>query len=159
MTKAVFAGSFDPFTLGHVSVVERAAVIFDHVYLAVAENAAKQYWFSVSERVKLAQASVAHLPNVEVVPVSGLLANWCASQGVTVIVKGVRGSVDFEYELPQAVINRSLAPVETVFFAADPQVAHISSSLVKELARLGGNIENLVSKPVFDALNRKLEAN
>lgn len=158
MTKAVFAGSFDPITLGHINVIERAAQIFHHVYVAVAENSSKQYWFTTSQRIALAEESLGHLENVEVVPVSGLLSHWCLRTGTTVIVKGIRGSVDFEYELPQAVINRSLAPVETVFLATAPQVAHISSSLVKEVATLGGNVENLVSKPVLAALNRRIKA-
>ncbi|MCS4484513.1 pantetheine-phosphate adenylyltransferase [Gleimia sp. 6138-11-ORH1] len=159
MTKAIVPGSFDPLTNGHADVIARASQMFTKVYVGVAHNSAKNYWFTLEERIALAKESLKQFPNVEVVAVEGLLAAWCAAHEVKVIVKGLRSGQDFEYEYPQAVLNADLAAVETVFLPSNPQLGHISSSIVKELVSYGGNVENLVSKTVFAALKRRLETN
>lgn len=159
MANALIPGSFDPVTNGHLDVISRASLLFDTVYVGVAHNSAKNYWFTLAERIELIEASLPSLPNVVVVAVEGLLINWCAAHDVSVIVKGLRSGSDFEYELPQAVLNGDLGKIETIFLPAKPHLGHVSSSIVKEVARYGGNAENLVSKPVIAALKRRLETN
>ncbi|WP_103063516.1 pantetheine-phosphate adenylyltransferase [Actinomyces qiguomingii] len=158
MTLAVYPGTFDPITLGHIDVVRRAGTLFDHVILGVARNVAKDAsrLFSVEERAELARAALADLPGVEVAVIPGLLADFCARRGADAIVKGLRNGSDFDTEIPMALVNRELGGPETFFLAAAPTHAHVSSSLVKEVARHGGDISALVPTEVAAALARAL---
>lgn len=148
-------GSFDPVTLGHLDVVRRAADLFDEVVVAVATNAAKRPLLPAAQRVALAGAAVAGLPRVRVAEVPGLLVDFCRGVGATAIVKGLRSGGDYDAELPMAWMNRHLG-VETVFLPADPAVAHIASSLVKDVARHGGPIEELVPPGVAEVVRAAL---
>lgn len=154
---AVCPGSFDPITLGHVDVIERAARLFDRVFVGVATNSSKSPLFSVEDRIRLATESVKHLDNVEVVEVPGLLVDFCVSVGASAIVKGIRGASDFDAEMPMALMNQHLTGVETIFLQARPQVAHIASSLVKDVMRFGGEVADMVSAPVFEAMTSAME--
>lgn len=151
---AVFPGSFDPMTLGHVDVAARAVTMFDRVVIAVARNAAKvgRYLFDDDERLALARSSVSHLEGVEVGLVTGLLAQYCQQIGASAIIKGLRSGTDLDAELPMALVNRDLGGPETVFLVAAPTRGHVSSSLVKDVARHGGDVSNLVAPEVASAL-------
>jgi pantetheine-phosphate adenylyltransferase len=154
---AVYAGTFDPVTYGHLDVAERAAHVFDHLTLAVAEDPRKTLLFSVAERLELAQGSVAHLPNVEVVPFGGLLVDWARARGIQTLIRGLRAFSDFEYEFQMALTNRKLAPdMETLFLMPNEDYSYVSSSMVREIAALGGDVEKFVPPPVAAALKRKL---
>ncbi len=155
---AVCPGSFDPLTLGHVDVVRRARGMFDEVVVGIAVNSAKAPLLSGQERVRLARAVFAHDPGVRVEPVPGLLADFVREQGAHAIVKGLRGGADFDGELPMALMNRHLTGVETVFVVGDPALAHVASSLVKDVARFGGQIEDLVPPAVAAAVLAALAA-
>lgn len=150
---AVCPGSFDPITLGHLDVIERAATIFDRVFVGVATNSAKNPLFTVEQRLALAADSVRHLENVEVVEVPGLLVDFCTSVGAAVIVKGIRGASDFDAETPMALMNQHLTGVETIFMNARPHVAHIASSLVKDVMRFGGEVADMVTEQVHAAMH------
>ncbi|MCD2197100.1 pantetheine-phosphate adenylyltransferase [Actinomycetospora endophytica] len=154
--KAVCPGSFDPVTLGHVDVVRRAAAMFDEVVVAVAVNPNKQGTFSVDERRELIAGAVGDLPNVSTAAFTGLLVDWCREQGVGVIAKGLRSDTDYAYELPMAQMNRHLTGVDTVFLTADPAHTFVSSSLVKEVARGGGDVSAFLTPGVLEALTRRL---
>ncbi|MBD8080663.1 pantetheine-phosphate adenylyltransferase [Cellulosimicrobium arenosum] len=158
MTTAVCPGSFDPITLGHLDIVRRAASLFDDVVVAVAHNAAKDALLGPDERVVLARSAVsaAGLENVRVDVVPGLLVDFCRSVGATVVVKGLRGGADYDAELPMALMNRHLAGVETVFVAGDVALAHVASSLVKDVARHGGPVDDLVPDGTGDAVRAAL---
>ena len=158
MTLAVYPGSFDPMTKGHLDVVSRARTLFDGVVVAVAHNAAKagHYLFDVETRLNLARQAVAHLPGVEVDLVPGLLADYCRQRGATAIVKGLRNGTDLDSEVPMALLNRDLGGPETVFLVAAPAHAHVSSSLVKDVARHGGDVSALVPDVVLPALQHRL---
>lgn len=157
MTVALCPGSFDPPTNGHVDVVERAAAVFEHVVVAVVENPSKAPMFSAEERVGLLRASLRHVRNVEVAAFSGLLVDFAESRGVDVIVKGLRAVSDFDYELQMAQMNRSLRGVETLFMPTNPEWSYLSSSLVREVAKLGGSVDELVPPPVAAALKEILQ--
>jgi pantetheine-phosphate adenylyltransferase len=149
----VCPGSYDPVTLGHADVIERAAALWDEVVVAVLHNPAKRGTFAVEERVDLLGRALAHLPTVRIEPFGGvLLVDVCRDVGAQAIVKGLRGDTDFAYELPMALMNRHLTGVETVFLAGDPAYAHVSSSLVKEVAAYGGDVSGLVPPEVNDRL-------
>jgi pantetheine-phosphate adenylyltransferase len=154
---AVCPGSYDPVTSGHVDVVRRATALFDEVVVAVLANPAKAGLFSLDERVDLLRASLTDLPGVRVDAVGGgLLVDYCRSVGAAAVVKGVRSATDVAYELPMALMNRHLTSVETVFLPGDPAFAHVSSSLVKEVASYGGDVRGLVPDPVLPRLLGKL---
>jgi len=153
---AVFPGSFDPFTLGHLDVTRRAARLFASVVIGVAVNSSKKPLLDVGARLELARAATAELPNVRVEPVPGLLVDFCRDAGADAIVKGLRGGADFDAETPMALMNRHLAGVETVFVIGDPALAHIASSLVKDVARFGGTIDDLVPAGVADRVHAAL---
>ncbi len=157
VTIAVSPGSFDPLTLGHVDVIERALKVFDEVIVAVAVNSAKQPLLSLEQRLDIARTALADFPRVRVEPVDGLLVDFCQRVGAVAVVKGLRGGADFDAELPMALMNRHLVGVETMFIVGDQNLAHIASSLVKDVARHGGRIDDLVprgvAKRVFEALN------
>ena len=154
---AVCPGSFDPVTSGHVDVVRRAATLFDEVVVAVLANPAKTGLFPIEERVELIRAALdgEHGVRVETVP-GGLLVDYCRSVGAAAIVKGVRSGNDYAYELPMARMNRHLTGIETVFLPADPAFEHVSSSLVKEVAGLGGDVAGLVPDAVLPRLLARL---
>ncbi len=148
---AVCPGSFDPMTNGHLDVVERAAAQLDRVVVAVLENPRKaaSALFTVDERIELIESATAHLGNVEADRFGGLLVDYCTERGIGVIVKGLRAVSDFEYELQMAQMNMRLAGVETLFLPTSPDWSFVSSSLVKEVARYGGDVEGLVPDAVL----------
>ncbi len=155
--RALCPGSYDPVTHGHLDVIARATALYDEVIVAVLHNPAKQGVFDVEHRISLIEASLAQAGlisgRVRVEAFAGrLLVDVCEDVGAEVIVKGVRGSTDVDYELPMALMNRHLTGVETIFLPGDPALAHISSSLVKEVARYGGDVTGLVPDVVRDAL-------
>ncbi|MCC3291564.1 MULTISPECIES: pantetheine-phosphate adenylyltransferase [unclassified Arthrobacter] len=153
MRRAVCPGSFDPIHNGHVEVIARAATLFDEVIVAVSTNYAKKYRFSAEERLELAAETFEALGGVSVVPMGdGLLADFCREHGASAIVKGLRSVQDYQYELPMAVMNRQLTGVETVFLAAESSYTHLSSSLIKEVAALGGDVAGYVPPTVLKRL-------
>jgi len=156
MTIAVLPGSFDPVTLGHVDIVTRAAALFETVIIAVAHNSTKQPLLDVATRVRLATEAVAHLPAVTVEATDGLLVEFCRERGATAIVKGLRGGADYDYERPMALMNRSLTGIETVFITGDPALAHVASSLVRDVARHGGDIGPFVPTGVAATVREAL---
>jgi pantetheine-phosphate adenylyltransferase len=153
----VCPGSFDPVTLGHVDVIRRAAALYDEVVVAVLHNPAKRGTFAPDERRDLVLDGCGDLTNLRVeIFAATLLVDVCREVEASAIVKGLRGSTDFAYELPMALMNRHLSGIETVFLPGDPRFEHISSSLVKEVARYGGDVSGLVSDAVRDALVARL---
>ena len=158
MKTAVYAGTFDPITDGHLSVLSSAAKVFDEVIVGVAADNNKKTLFTLEERTQLAKLSTAHLNNVRVEASSGLLVNFARSQGATALVRGLRVVSDFEYEMQMALFNKDLcSDLETVFFIADATHSFISSSQVRNIASLGGDISKYVSEPVVKALRRKYQ--
>ena len=153
---AVCPGSFDPIHHGHLDVVERAAAAFDRVVVAVLVNPGKQGMFTVDERMDLVRRTTAHLDNVEVDSFEGLLVDFCHANDVDLICKGLRAVKDFEYELQMAQMNEHIGDVETVFLSTSPAWSYVSSSLVKEVARLGGRIEGTVPPLVEEAIRDRL---
>ncbi len=154
---AVFAGSFDPMTRGHVDLVRRAAQLFERVVVAVAVNSGKQPLFSLDERVALVAGALAdaHVA-ADVARLEGLLVGFARSVGATVLVRGVRSVADFEYEQQMARMNRYIAPeLETVFLSPAPELAWVSSTLVREVSRLGESVDALVTPNVADALRAR----
>ena len=152
MRRAVCPGSFDPVTNGHVDVIRRAAALYDQLVVAGLVNPGKAGLFPPEERMALLREAVVDLTNVTVDSFEGLLVDYCRAHDVPVIVKGLRAVGDFEYELQMAQMNRELANVETLFVPTAPQVGHLSSSLVKQIARFGGDVSSLVPKGVNDRL-------
>ncbi len=146
--KAICPGSFDPVTGGHVDVIRRAARLFDAVVVGVGRNSAKNYLFSTDERVALIDAVTADLPNVTVKPLSGLLVDFCAAEGAGVIVKGVRSGTDFDFETSMANMNRAQTGVDTALLVSAPEWGHVSSTMVREIALLGGDVEPFVGSEV-----------
>jgi pantetheine-phosphate adenylyltransferase len=155
--RAVCPGSFDPVTNGHVDVISRAAALYDELVVAVLVNPGKAGLFTVDERMALLRDAVADVPNVTVDSFQGLLVDYCRSKDIPVIVKGLRAVSDFEYELQMAQMNRELAGVETLFVPTAPQVGHLSSSLVKQIATFGGDVSGLVPKAVHERLTAQRE--
>ena len=152
-SRCVCPGSYDPVTLGHVDVVRRAATVFDEVVVAVLHNPAKRGTFTPEERRAFVTAACDGIPGVRVeVFANRLLVDVCRELEAGAIVKGLRGETDFAYELPMAQMNRHLTGVETLFLPGDPAYAHVSSSLVKEVVRYGGDVTGLVTDEVRDAL-------
>ena len=157
MAKAIVPGSFDPVTNGHLDIIERAAALFEKVTVAVAINSGKSPLFSMEERMEMVREEIRHLPNVEVDRFRGLLVDYAESRGASVIVKGLRAVMDFEYELQMALMNRRQRPeVETVFMMTGTEYSYLSSSIVKEIARLGGSVEGLVPENVGKRLRAKV---
>ena len=158
MKTAVYAGTFDPITDGHLSVLSSAAKVFDEVIVGVAADNNKKTLFTLEERTQLAKLSTAHLNNVRVEAFSGLLVNFARSQGATALVRGLRVVSDFEDEMQMALFNKDLcSDLETVFFIADATHSFISSSQVRNIASLGGDISKYVSEPVVKALRRQYQ--
>ena len=158
MVKAIYPGAFDPVTLGHLDIATRAAALFDSVVVSVYDApVGKSVLFSTQERVTLFRNAVDRLPNVEVTPYTGLTVDFARQVGAKAIVLGLRTGSDFEYEFEMAFMNKKLAPdVEVVCLMTNLDYQFISSSLLKEVARLGGNIDSMVPGPVGIALKRKL---
>ncbi len=156
MTIAIYPGSFDPITNGHLDIATRAARLFDRLILAIYETPRKQLIFSAEERVRLARGAVSGLPNVEVTSFGGLLVDFACQRNAQVIVRGLRMSADFENELQMALMNKKLSPnCELVCLMASLNYQFLSSSLLKEVASLGGSIDNLVPKDVAEAMKKK----
>ena len=136
---AVYLGSFDPITLGHLDVIERAAAIFDELIIGVGQHPGKAFCFNPDERLKLIEASCKAIPNTQVKTFSGLAVDFCGENKATVIVRGLRTEADYVYEMQMAMINKTLSKnLDTVFIPTKQELCHISSSLVKEVAQLGG---------------------
>lgn len=160
MIKVIYPGTFDPITKGHVDLVERVARLFDAIVIAVAESPKKQPLFDLEARVNLAQESTSHLTNVQVTGFSSLLADFVAEQQAQVILRGLRAVSDFEYEFQMANMNRVLAPeVESLFLTPAGQYSYISSTLVREIASLGGDVSKFVAPCVQKALTEKFRNN
>ncbi|MEE6176514.1 pantetheine-phosphate adenylyltransferase [Mycobacterium sp. 050134] len=156
MSGAVCPGSFDPVTLGHIDVFERASAQFDEVVVAILSNPSKKGLFDVDERIAMIEESTAHLPNLRVEVGKGLVVDFVTARGMTAIVKGLRTGTDFEYELQMAQMNKHIAGVDTFFVATAPQYSFVSSSLAKEVAMLGGDVSQLLPEPVNRRLREKL---
>ncbi len=149
----VYPGTFDPITNGHSDLLRRAARMFDRIILAIAHNPEKSPLFSMEERIKLAHSVLGETDNIEVTGFSGLLINFAREQGATVILRGLRAVSDFEYEFQLALMNRKLdSSIETVFLTPSENQTFVSASLVKEIARYGGDISKFVHPSVYDAL-------
>ncbi|MPZ73026.1 MAG: pantetheine-phosphate adenylyltransferase [Nitriliruptorales bacterium] len=153
---AVCPGSFDPVTYGHLDVIRRAATRFDRLIVACLRNETKPGLFQLDERVELVREVTADLNNVDVEVFDGLLVDFCRDRAVGVIVKGLRAVSDFEYELQMAQMNSRLGNVETLFMTTSPVYSFLSSSLVKEVARYGGDVSDFVPPAVADHLSRRL---
>lgn len=158
---ALYPGSFDPVTLGHLDVMVRAAALYERLVVAVVGNPSKRPLLDTSERVRLITGELARLglaTRTEVVAADGLLVDLCVRLGVTTVVKGLRSSADLDGELRMAQMNRSIGDVETVFLATTPEHSHLSSTLVREVARFGGRLDAAVSPAVADALRAAVAA-
>ena len=156
MTRVIYPGTFDPITNGHLDIIERSAVIFPRVLVAVANSPSKKPLFSLDERVELVRQSVAHLSNVEVLGFSDLLANVIKQHNISAIIRGVRTTTDFEYELQLAALNRLLTKgVESLFFPPAEKWAFVSSTIVREIYLHGGDVAELVPVPVLNALKAR----
>lgn len=154
MSGAVCPGSFDPVTLGHIDVFERAAAQFDVVIVAVLVNPNKTGMFTIDERIAMISEACAHLPNLRVEAGHGLVVDFVRARGLSAIVKGLRTGTDFEYEVQMAQMNKHIAGVDTFFVATAPQYSFVSSSLAKEVAGFGGDVSALLP----DSVNRRLAA-
>ncbi|MDU7464269.1 MAG: pantetheine-phosphate adenylyltransferase [Haemophilus haemolyticus] len=156
MTSVIYPGTFDPITNGHLDIIERSAVIFPRVLVAVANSPSKKPLFSLDERVELVRQSVAHLSNVEVLGFSDLLANVIKQHNISAIIRGVRTTTDFEYELQLSALNRLLTKgVDSLFFPPAEKWAFVSSTIVREIYLHGGDVAELVPVPVFNALKAR----
>lgn len=156
MSAAVCPGSFDPVTLGHLDVFEKAAAHFDEVVVAVMVNPNKSGMFTLEERIAMIEEATAHLQNVRVASGRGLIVDFVRTEGMGAIVKGLRTGTDFEYEVQMAHMNKHIAGVDTFFLAADPRYSFVSSSLAKEVATLGGDVSALLPPAVLSRLQDKL---
>ncbi|MCR5120605.1 MAG: pantetheine-phosphate adenylyltransferase [Lachnospiraceae bacterium] len=157
MKHAIYPGSFDPMTLGHLDVIERAAQMFDTLTVSVLNNKAKSPLFSVEERVKILEEATAHLKNVKIDSFSGLLIDYCAKKNVHIVIRGLRAITDFEYELQIAQTNRKLSKgqVDTIFLTTSLEYAYLSSSSVKEIASFHGDISQCVPEFLVDRILEK----
>lgn len=156
---AVCPGSFDPITMGHLDIITRAAAMFDELIVVVMNNASKKYTFSPSERKQMIEKCVTDLPNVKVDIDDGLLADYAAEQNACAIVKGLRAMSDFEYEFQMALTNKKLNPgVETMFLTTSAQNMYLSSSMVKQIAGMGGDISDFVPAVIHDDIIKRISS-
>ena len=154
----IYPGSFDPLTLGHLNIIDRASRVFDKIVIAVAHNVSKKTIFSIDERVDIINGIFKDNDNIEVDSFQGLLVEYVKKVGTTAVLRGMRSVSDFEYEMQMAHANKTLNPeLETIFMVTDSKFAHISSSLIKEIITLGGSAEHLVPKIVETKLKEKLQ--
>ncbi len=157
MSSAIYPGSFDPVTNGHLDIIERTAAIFDKVTVAILVNSSKTPTFTVDERIDMLKKATAHIPNVEIEFFDGLLVDFVRSKGAKVIIKGLRAVSDFEYEFQMAMLNKSVAPdIETLFMMTGNKYSYLSSSIVKELGRLGATVDEFVPQAIMDNVTEKL---
>lgn len=155
---AICPGSFDPITVGHLDIIRRAAAMFDHVIVAVLQNSKKTYTFPVEDRVDMIKASISGIENVSVESSGALLADFAKEKGACAIVKGLRAMSDFEYEFQMALTNKKLNPnVETVFLTTKAENMYLSSSMVKEIGRMGGDISDFVPEVIHDAILKRIK--
>jgi pantetheine-phosphate adenylyltransferase len=155
--RAIYPGSFDPVTNGHLDVIERARKLFDEVIVAVAHNDQKHPLFSLNERLAFLEGTVGKLDDVEIAPLDGLLVDFAVTRQATAVIRGLRAVSDFEFEFQMALMNRKLeAGVETIFLMPKEEYTYLSSRIVKEIARLGGNVNDFLPVPVAAALRAKL---
>ncbi len=156
--RAIYPGSFDPVTNGHLDVIERARKLFDQVVVAVAQNVEKQPLFTLEERVSLLQSTTRNFDNVEIAPLPGLLVDFAVAREAVAVIRGLRAVSDFEFEFQMALMNRKLqSKIETLFLMPTEEYTYLSSSIVKEIARLGGRVVDFVPAPVATALQTKLK--
>ena len=156
MRRAIYPGSFDPVTNGHLDVIDRARKLFDEVIVAVAHNDQKQQLFTLDERLELLRATIGNLERVQIAPLGGLLVDFAVQQRATAVIRGLRAVSDFEFEFQMALMNRKLeASVETIFLMPKEEYTYLSSRIVKEIGRLGGDIAKFVPAPVVEAFARK----
>ena len=156
MRRAIYPGSFDPVTNGHLDVIDRARKLFDEVIVAVAHNDQKDPLFSLNERLEFLQQTVGEMDNVKIAPLNGLLVDFAIAKNATAVVRGLRAISDFEFEFQMALMNRKLeASIETIFLMPKEEYTYLSSRIVKEIARLGGDISEFVPASVASALNKK----
>ena len=154
---AIYTGSFDPMTLGHLDVIRRASHLFDEVVVAIGEARGKTPLFSLKERFGLIRAVASDLPNVTVESFAGLAVTFAKTRGAVAMVRGIRSTTDYAYEVQMALMNRAMSPtIETIFFPTSPEFSHISSSLAKEIALYGGDLNLLVPPLVQAALAKKI---
>ncbi len=160
MKKTVICpGSFDPVTLGHLDIIKRASKMFDHVIVAVLVNSSKSPSFSIDERMELLREVTKDIENVEIACFEGLLAQYCKERGVNAIVKGLRAVSDFDYEFQMAITNKKLNPdLETIFLTADADSMYLSSSMVRSVASMGGDISNFVPACVHDRIVERIKS-
>ena len=157
MSSAIYPGSFDPVTNGHLDIIERTAAIFDKVTVAILINSSKTPTFTIAERIDMLKKATAHIPNVEIEFFDGLLVDFVRSKNAKVIIKGLRAVSDFEYEFQMAMLNKSVAPdIETLFMMTGNKYSYLSSSIVKELGRLGAPVEEFVPQAIMDNVTEKL---
>jgi pantetheine-phosphate adenylyltransferase len=154
--RVVCPGSFDPVTNGHLDIISRAASLYDEVVVAVLINVTKKGLFTVDERVEILGEVTAQYGNVKIDRFHGLLVDFCATNGISAVVKGLRAVSDFEYEMQMAQMNYRMAKVETLFMTTNPQFSFLSSSLIKEIARYGGDVSGLVPEPVVSRLHSRM---
>ncbi len=160
MNIAVYPGSFDPMTNGHLDIIKRAAKTFDKVYVAILTNSAKNPEFSISQRIDWLKRATKDFDNVEIESFSGLLVNYANEKGAGIIIKGLRAVSDFEYEFQMALTNRALSPnIETMFFMTNGKYSYLSSSIVKEIARLGGSLSGLVPDFMIEEVLNEIKKN
>lgn len=155
---AVYPGSFDPCTKGHLDIIERSSKIFEKVIVAVLVNSSKTPTFTLEEKIQFLKMSTAHIKNIEICSFNGLLADFAEEKGAKVIIKGLRAVSDFEYEFQMSLTNRKLNPgVETLFMTTSSENMYLSSSIVREIARLGGDIEGMVPEVIKDLIYKKYQ--
>lgn len=159
MLRAIYPGSFDPVTYGHMDVIRRSARLVDHLIVGVLNNNAKMPLFSVKERVKMLEDVTKDLPNVEIIPFDGLLVEFAKKMDAGVVIRGLRAITDFEYELQMSQTNHKLGPdVETIFLTTNIEYSYLSSTTVKEIAAFGGDVTQFVPEAVKTELERKMNA-
>lgn len=151
----IYPGTFDPITNGHVDLAERASRLFDRVIVAIASSQRKKPLFSLEERIELAEKSLGHLGNVEICGFNELLVNFAAKKGAHAVIRGLRAVSDFEYEFQLANMNRAISNMESIFLTPSEQFSYISSSLVKEIASLGGDVSQFVPQDVYKTLSER----